>query len=117
MKRISSYTHLKFGPTHEGPSLDFDIDLETDGNETYQAFLYIIRSNENCNISRIPLMMGIPRLSRDRALQNLNDTLKNMVVNGVKKDVKPVDFDFEKALKLEEDIEAGRVQENYRLCF
>lgn len=71
----------------EGPSFDFDIDLETDDYEYYQAFLSVIRPDTKGRLSRIPLMMTVLHNSEERAMRDLDNTLKDMVEMGVKKEV------------------------------
>ncbi|KFZ13834.1 hypothetical protein V502_06419 [Pseudogymnoascus sp. VKM F-4520 (FW-2644)] len=73
--------------TKEGPTPDFDIDLETDDYESYQAFLSIIRPNTKGQLSRIPLMMTALHNSEERAMRALEGALEEMVKRGVKKEV------------------------------
>jgi hypothetical protein len=68
----------------EGPSFDFDIDLETDDYENYQAFLSVIRPDTRGRLSRIPLMITVLHNSKERAMRDLDNTLKDMVEWGVK---------------------------------
>lgn len=98
--------------TKEGPTPDFDIDLDTDDYLKYHASLSIIRPNTKGQLSRIPLMMSTLHNSKERALRELDNTLKDMVRRGVKKEVQPhelEEFDITKALKLIDDIKAGRL--------
>ncbi|OBT39657.1 hypothetical protein VE00_10679 [Pseudogymnoascus sp. WSF 3629] len=93
----------------EGPSSDFDIDVETDDHESYQASLSVIRPDTRGRLSRIPLMMTVLHSSEERAMRALDIMLKDMVNRGVKKEVQLHDyekFDMEKALKLINDIGA-----------
>jgi len=89
----------------EGPSFDFDIDFETDDYEYYQAFLSIIRPDR---LSPIPLVMTSLYNSKERAMRDLDNTLKDMVKRGVKKEVQHEEFDLEKALALIKDIKARK---------
>lgn len=91
----------------EGPSFDFDIDVETDDYEYYQAFLSVIRPDTRGRLSRIPLMMTVLHNSKERAMRDLDNTLKDMVNRGVKKEVQLheyEEFNMKKALKLINDI-------------
>jgi hypothetical protein len=93
----------------EGLSSDFDIDVETDNHEYYQAFLSVIRPDTRGRFSRIPLMMTVLHSSEERAMRDLDNTLKDMVKRGVKKEVQLHEyenFDMKKALKLIKDIGA-----------
>lgn len=87
----------------EGLSFDFDIDIETDDYEYYQAFLSAIRPDTRGRLSRIPLMMTVLHNSKERAMRDLDNILKDMVNRGVKKEVQfheDEEFDMKKALKL-----------------
>ncbi|KAL2076126.1 hypothetical protein VTL71DRAFT_1069 [Oculimacula yallundae] len=93
----------------EGPTFDFDTDLETDDYEYYQAFLSVIRTDNRGVLSRIPLMMAGIHNSEERAMRDLDYTLKEMVRVGVKKELQPRDlepFDIEEALALVNRLEA-----------
>ncbi|KAL5325527.1 hypothetical protein ACEPPN_006654 [Leptodophora sp. 'Broadleaf-Isolate-01'] len=95
----------------EGPSFDFDIDLETDDYENYQAFLSVIRPDTRGKLARIPLMMTVLHNSEERAIRDLDNTLKGMVERGVKKEVRLreyEEFNIGKALALIKDIEARK---------
>ncbi|OBT61637.1 hypothetical protein VE03_08853 [Pseudogymnoascus sp. 23342-1-I1] len=87
----------------EGPSFDFDTDIETDDYEYYYAFLSVIRPDAKGGLSRIPLMMTTLHKSGERAMQELEHRLKDMVKRGVKLEVQPhhiEEFSFENALKV-----------------
>ena len=93
----------------EGPSFDFDVDVETDDFENHQAFLSVIRPDTRGRLSRIPLMMTVLHNSEERAMRDLDKTLKDMVNRGVKKEVQLHEyekFNMKKALKLINDIGA-----------
>ncbi|KFY66161.1 hypothetical protein V496_02153 [Pseudogymnoascus sp. VKM F-4515 (FW-2607)] len=93
----------------EGPSFDFDVDVETDDFENYQAFLSVIRPDTRGRLSRIPLMMTVLHNSEERAMRDLDKTLKDMVNRGMKKEVQLHEyekFNMKKALKLMNDIGA-----------
>lgn len=97
--------------TKEGPTPDFDIDLETDDYLNYHAILSIIRPNTKGQLSRILLTMSSLHNSKQRALQDLDNALKDMVRRGVKKEVQPheLEFNAKKALKVINDIAAKRL--------
>ena len=93
----------------EGPSFDFDVDVETDDFENHQAFLSVIRPDTRGRLSRIPLMMTVLHNSEERTMRDLDKTLKDMVNRGVKKEVQLHEyekFNMKKALKLINDIGA-----------
>ncbi|KFY46549.1 hypothetical protein V494_00425 [Pseudogymnoascus sp. VKM F-4513 (FW-928)] len=89
--------------SEEGPSFDFDIDVETDDFESYQALLSVIRPDTRDRLSRIPLMMTVLHSSEEKAMRALDNTLKDMVNRGVKKGVQLHEyekFNMTEALKL-----------------
>lgn len=92
----------------EGPSFDFDIDVETDDYETYQAFLSVIRPDTNGTLSRVPLMMAGLDDSEEKAMRDLSNILEDMVNRGVKKEVEPQryeEFNMKNALKLINELQ------------
>ncbi|KFY03037.1 hypothetical protein V490_00331 [Pseudogymnoascus sp. VKM F-3557] len=93
----------------EGPSSNFDIDVETDDHKSYQAFLSVIRPDTRDRLSRIPLMMTVLHSSEERAMRALDIMLKDMVNRAVKKEVQLHEyenFNMKKALKFMNDIGA-----------